>query len=252
YCIAIFILSLLFVACGDKNPPAEGFNKEGSDPEAIAIADDVMEAMGGRKAWDDTRYIRWNFFGRRYLLWDKKTGDVRIDIPYDSLVILTNVHDPSQGKARRKTGRIQHPDTLNAYLQRGRSIWINDAYWLVMPFKLKDSGVTLTYVGEGNSELGVPSDILELTFEEVGDTPQNKYRVYVSKNDPRLVNQWEFYRNAEDQSPSLVTPWTDYKPYGDILLSSGRGENMGNLTDIAVYEEVPDSTFVTLSPVSLD
>ena len=50
------------------NPAAEGFNLEASDEKAIALADEVMEAMGGRKNWDATRYIRWNFFGRRTLL----------------------------------------------------------------------------------------------------------------------------------------------------------------------------------------
>ncbi|MEJ2086172.1 MAG: hypothetical protein P8Y44_10915, partial [Acidobacteriota bacterium] len=49
----------------DENPPAPGFNAEASDDEAIVIADQVMEALGGRKAWDDTRYLTWNFFGRR-------------------------------------------------------------------------------------------------------------------------------------------------------------------------------------------
>ena len=48
-----------------ENPAAEGFNMEGSDPKAISIADEVMTAMGGRKNWNNTRYITWNFFGAR-------------------------------------------------------------------------------------------------------------------------------------------------------------------------------------------
>ena len=54
------------------NPPAEGFNAAASDDKAIALADQVMEKMGGRKNWDNTRYLHWNFFGRRTLLWIKK------------------------------------------------------------------------------------------------------------------------------------------------------------------------------------
>ena len=53
------------------NPPAEGFNLEASDSIAIALADSVMQASGGRKAWDDTHYVSWNFFGFRTLLWDQ-------------------------------------------------------------------------------------------------------------------------------------------------------------------------------------
>ena len=33
----------------EVNPPAKGFNLEASDQKAITIADEVMEAMGGRK-----------------------------------------------------------------------------------------------------------------------------------------------------------------------------------------------------------
>jgi len=35
------------------NPAADGFNESGSDAKAIAIADEVMKAMGGRMAWDN-------------------------------------------------------------------------------------------------------------------------------------------------------------------------------------------------------
>jgi hypothetical protein len=53
------------------NPAAEGFNESASDAKAIAIADEVMQAMGGRKAWDKTRYLSWKFFSFRQLTWDR-------------------------------------------------------------------------------------------------------------------------------------------------------------------------------------
>ena len=54
-----------------NNPPADGFNSAQSDIEAVEIADQVMMAMGGRAAWDATRYLAWDFFGARKLIWDK-------------------------------------------------------------------------------------------------------------------------------------------------------------------------------------
>ena len=71
-----------------SNPAAPGFNAAGSDSVAIQIADQVMYAQGGRKAWDKSRYFYWNFFGRRSLLWDKNGGKVRIEIPDDQLIII--------------------------------------------------------------------------------------------------------------------------------------------------------------------
>ncbi len=58
---------LITTAHAEDNAPAEGFNAADSDTKAIAIAiaDEVMSTMGGRKNWDDTRYITWRFFGFR-------------------------------------------------------------------------------------------------------------------------------------------------------------------------------------------
>jgi hypothetical protein len=67
--IILSLLCCLFLtgSFAQKNPPAAGFDEAGSDAKAIQIADMAMEAMGGRKNWDKTRYIAWNFFGNRKL-----------------------------------------------------------------------------------------------------------------------------------------------------------------------------------------
>jgi hypothetical protein len=228
-----------------ENPAADGFNQEASDEKAIAIADAVMEAMGGRKSWDQTRYIGWTFFGRRHLLWDKKTGNVRISMDNDSTVYQVNVFDQT-GRVKQDGMEQTEPDSIAKYLERAKSIWINDSYWLVMPFKLKDSGVTLKYVGQDTTLEGKAAEVLQLTFEEVGNTPQNKYLVYVD-TESNLVTQWDFYRNATDAEPGFQTPWKDYQKYGKIMLSGDRGR--AKLSDIAVYQSVPDSVFQVLGPI---
>lgn len=260
----IFSFSLIFVlalcACKtsqsteqantEVNPAASGFDLQNSDPKAIEIADEVMEAMGGRPAWDATDHIRWTFFGRRTLLWSKNTGNVRIDIPGDEMTILLNVHT-DKGRIMKAGVEMTDTDSLAKYLKRGKGIWINDSYWLVMPFKLKDSGVTLTYSGEGKTEEGVDADILELRFKEVGNTPQNKYLVYVEK-ESRLLTQWTFYRNADDEKPGFTTPWINYKQHGGILLSGDRGETprgKRELTNIAVYESLPASAYESFDEI---
>jgi hypothetical protein len=82
--------------------------------------------------------------------------------------------------------------------------------------------------------------VLQLTFDGVGVTPQNKYHVWVDKNS-RLVVQWAYFAQATDEEPRIISPWTDYKQHGRILLSGGRGER--NLSDIAVYETLPESIY---------
>lgn len=223
-----------------KNPAAQDFNADASDAKAIAIADEVMQVMGGRKAWDDAQYLSWTFFGNRKHIWDKKNKRCRIESPRQDLTILLNLEDNS-GSAKRGDHIYSQQDSLNHFLEMGKRWWINDSYWLVMPYKFKDSGVTLKYSGKGTTEEGRSSDVLELTFEEVGVTPDNKYLVYVDDNS-RLVTQWDYYTNYQDSLPRFKSPWSQYQRYGELLLSGGTlGER--KLTDITV--DAPSATVFT-------
>ncbi|MEM7656616.1 MAG: hypothetical protein AAF399_10845 [Bacteroidota bacterium] len=226
------------------NPAAEGFDEANSDAEAIAIADEVMEAMGGRRAWDTTRYFTWDFFGFRTLTWDKTENRVRIDLPGDTAVYILDMNTDT-GLAWEKGIALTDADSLANRMERAKSIWINDSYWLVMPFKLKDSGVTLTYVGKDSTEAGEVADLLELRFKDVGRTPQNKYQVWVNENS-RLVSQWAYFPQAEDTEPRFINPWLDYQPYGDLLLSGSRGER--GMENISVSQSMAEAVFEIESP----
>jgi hypothetical protein len=224
----------------DVNPPSAGFNIEDSDQKAIAIADSVMEAMGGRKAWDELRYVSWNFFGARDLIWDKQTGRVRIDFPARNEVYLINVKDES-GNVYVGDSLVAPADSLKVKVDQGKSIWINDSYWLFMPFKLKDSGVTLKYAREDTLPGGHPAHVLQLTFANVGVTPENKYEVYVDKED-YLVKQWCYFQKAGQDSASAVWPWDNYAKYDGLMLSADRSDDRGP-KNVKVYDELPEGVF---------
>jgi hypothetical protein len=130
-------------------------------------------------------------------------------------------------------------------LQKAKSIWINDSYWLVMPFKLKDTGVTLKYLGEDTLMTGDRCNLLQLTFEKVGDTPQNKYHVYVDLSD-NLVKQWAYFSNSTQDSANFVRPWDNYKQYGKILLSADRSDSSGP-RNVSVAQTLDPKLFTELS-----
>ena len=219
----------------DENPPAPGFDLAGSDPAAVRVADRTMQAMGGRKRWDDTRVIGWNFFGRRRLMWDRHAGVVRIEyLDQPGLEVAVELATRS-GHAWRERVAIEDPAELQPLLEAAYRHWINDSYWLVMPYKLKDSGVTLKYLG--SVQQGVRNfDRLGLTFSGVGVTPQNRYEVLVSQ-DRGLVEGWSYFENAADATPRFTSLWGDWRFYGGIQLSGDRGEN--KLTEIRVLTEPP-------------
>lgn len=224
----------------NRNPAADGFDTLNSDKKAIEWADAVMKAMGGRAKWDETRYLSWNFFGRRDLWWDKYTGDVRIESLNDSIIYLTNINT-NAGKVKIKGRELTDLDSLSNYLERAKSIWINDSYWLVMPFKLKDNGVTLKYLRDDSTMTGMPSHVLGLTFENVGDTPENKYEIFITKSDS-LVKQWAFYEQANQDSASAIWPWDNYKNYNGLKLSSDRSDNKGP-HNVNVYDTLSADVF---------
>lgn len=247
--ISILVVTIFFASCTNEeqvvevpsNPSAEGFDAANSDAKAIEIADAVMESMGGRKAWDDTKVIKWNFFGRRSLIWDKHLGDVRIQFgDNDSNIFITNIFT-HKGKIKLEGKELEQPDSILKYSAMAESIWINDAYWLFMPFKLKDSKTTLKYLEIDTAIGGVYSHKLQLTFNDIGDTPENKYWVYVDTT-TMLVNQWAYFNTKNDTTPRFVTPWNDYANYGNILLSSNRGKR--GISEIEVLDSVPSATFV--------
>lgn len=226
-----------------QNPAAEGFDLANSDPAAVELSDSIMAAMGGWENWQSTRFISWNFFDNRNLIWDKKRERVRIESLKDSITYVVDLKT-LKGKVWIKGQELTQSDSLDKMLKKAKSMWINDSYWLVMPFKLKDSGVTLKYLGEDTFKTGGKCNVLQLTFNNVGDTPQNKYYVYVDLTD-NLVKQWAYYNDANQDSANFVRPWDNYKRYGNILLSADRSDG-GGPKDVKVDAAMQEKIFSEL------
>ena len=247
--LSCFLLAIM--ACTETKKPAEiaiettekkdeqVFDTQKSDEQAIALADLVMEAHGGKESWDNTRYISWNFLGARDLVWDKYTGNVRIDFPAANSTYLININADS-GSVKIGDVVLSKNDSLDKYLEIGKQIWVNDSYWLVFPFKFKDPGVQLKYEGVDTTKNGQKAEVISLTFEKVGFTPQNKYKAYIDPN-THLILQWDFYRNASDSAASFQNVWTAYQAYGGIMLSSKRDSRV--LGNIKVQQEWDEQVF---------
>ncbi len=239
--LRVLLLALPLMTCAafaQDNPPMEGFDQASSDARAMEIADQVMDALGGRTNWDNTRYLSWSFF-RDDQVWDKWTGRFRWQ--QDSLVVLMNINT-REGAAY--ADGVPVPDS-DAAVARAYRNWANSGYWLLMPYKLKDSGVTLGYGGEGTTEDGREAYVLKLKFHEIGHTPNNRYDVYVDK-ETNLVTQWSYYASTADEAPGFTRPWENWTQHGKIMLSDGRGmldDGPFRLPNIGVYEELPDSVF---------
>jgi hypothetical protein len=230
------LLALLFSACANSAARPLG-PSDASEPHAVEIVQASLERMGGWPAWCAARHLHWTFFGRREHWWDKHTGDVRITS--GELVILMNV-TTKKGRAIESGVEVTEPAALDQALEKGFAWWVNDSYWVVMPWKLFDPGVVLREAGAGTLADGRAGHLVDVTFEGVGLTPANRYVVAIASDTGR-VEQWSFYASASDTEPKFTLPWTDWKELGGIWLATGHGE--GELWPTEVLSEAPAGTY---------
>ena len=235
------------VAAGSY-PAAAGFNQAGSDARAVAIADRVMREMGGYEAWGRTRYLAWSFFGGQYQVWDRQTDDFHWE--KDTLVANYNLRR-HEGQVFSRGRDVSATPTGQKVLGKLTGIWINNSYWLLLPFKLKDSGVTLTYKGPATTLRGAPADLLQLTFQNVGDTPQNRYEVLVNQA-TGLVDEWAYFAKADDAQPAFRRQWADYTRHGPVLLAADRSTaaKPARLDNIAAPATLPPGVMSSPTPIA--
>jgi hypothetical protein len=243
---AIAFFSVMACNSNPQKAAAPPFDLAGSDAKAVALADSVMAACGGRENWDNTRIVTWDWFGKRLNVWNKWTGDIRVESKRS--VVLMNLNT-MKGRAWKDGHEITEPDKLQRAIEYGYEAWANDSYWMFLPFKLKDGGVTLKYLGEDTTAEGQKAYVLSLTFNKVGLTPNNKHHVYIDKESKLLV-QWAYYMNAEDPEPNFVVPWKNYQKYGNILLADDRGQGARKKhLGLDVFDELPASVFNSPDPI---
>lgn len=246
---SIVLLFISLIACQQNTTPSQEASKTAQvilatgDSSAIALAKQVMLASGGLQTWNDIPAITWNFFGRRKLLWLKHQQKVRIDFVGKPLKMWVDLTNDTLGQVWMKDHYLTG-DSLQDFLAKTKSIWINDSYWLNFPFKLLDEGVRLTDSGADTNMLGEPSHTFLMSFDNVGDTPNNRYKVYVSDS-TKLINQWDYFRDSLSTSPDLATTFEAYQRFGGVLLSQKRSGS--ELSDIQVFSSFDADSLMDLS-----
>ena len=170
------------------------------DPKAVQIAESLVEAMGGKEARERARYLEYAFLvvspdgayrTRRYHLWDTWEGRYRYESRPDgnpAQLVLFNVNT-REGEVYFD-GELASGEEAAKALEAAYGAYINDSYWLMMPWKWLDPGVKLEYAGEEEHN-GQMCDVVKLSFEQVGLTPGDVYRGYVSRQSGLMV-RWTY------------------------------------------------------------
>ena len=248
---ALFGLCML-AACASDSP--EDLEDGGSDARALKIAKEVMKALGGRGQFNAVRYLSFHFVGERDSQrvsdwrhdWDRQKGDYRLEGKNDKgdeLLMVFNLLN-REGEAY-KNGLPVEGEECRGLLEFAYGRFINDTYWLLMPYKLRDPGVMLTFDGEeviNNQRY----EIIKLRFApSVGLTPQNVYRVFVEPSTSR-IHRWEYF--PEEGKEPRPAWWNDWRQFDGLTLALERkfeGRNTRLLFEnVVASKEVPPGIFI--------
>ncbi|HZE88741.1 MAG TPA: hypothetical protein VE404_04290 [Verrucomicrobiae bacterium] len=236
------------------------------DAKAVAVADAVMKAGGGDAGWASAPYMRFTFAvekdgalrASRTHFWDRVKN--RIHVEWTSKdgksVVCVEYLDSKEGVCSVGDQALFEGEAKN-YLDNAYEMWINDTYWLLMPYKMKDAGVHLKYDGEVK-EGSTTYDKVLLTFEDVGLTPKDRYWAFVNRQTHRM-DKWAYILQDDQGKPGTGDPttwkWVNWQKYGNVVLSNEKvsvdGKTKILFKDLAVFNDLPDDVFSKSAKVDL-
>lgn len=265
--ILAIVLALIVSACMEQ--PADTSGASAMDTLAVqtradSVAMNVYQEFGGPDAWSSLRLLRFDFAGgtdstrnlRARHLWNRESGDYRVEMPQgeDSVyVALFNVN--TRSGSVYLNGEPVDTTRETELLQNAYRRFVNDSYWLLMPVKMFDPGVTRAYVADSSD---ADTDVLRLSFSDVGLTPGDQYWIYVDRETGR-IEKWAYQlqHHGPDHVPQPIE-WSGYKtmeaPGGEVLVSERKvGPGFVLYTDnVAVPTEVEDGAFTDPNPMLSD
>lgn len=223
-----------------------------SPPEKLA--EKIVKASGGQKAWDNSRYFQFTFrvdrsdgksFDRKHY-WDRYSGNYRVeytDKEQNPVIVLFNT-GTKNGQVFINGVRTATDTLASKHLERAYRLFINDTYWLVSPLKLEEPGVNSEElpeepVGKTNCR------VLHIWFNSgTGLTPGDQYWFYADKHTGEVV-RWKYL--LQDESDTTFVDWGPYKELGGLklpVIKTARDKSFRiSFPDAAVLKDINPDLF---------
>jgi uncharacterized protein DUF6503 len=205
-----------------------------------ALAQDPMPmvqametAMGGKANMDKMRFLRFDWVvekngtevARARHLWDRSTGRYRVEWrARDGRQVLSLLNVNTQAGRVWVNGAAATPQDSTDMLKRAYARYINDTYWLLMPWKLEDPGAKVESAGKTTVD-GQEYELLHVSFDNVGLTPGDQYWAYINPSTHRM-DRWAYFLQGTEGTPSIEAAtawnWSDWRSSGDVLFACER------------------------------
>ena len=123
-------------------------------------------AAVNKPAWDSTQWVKWTFRGGHEYLWDKFQQKVKVKWD-DHEVILDLVNRQDTAK---ESGVVITGEDAKKLADKAYSLFCNDSFWFIAPFKLTDPGTQRSIVSMPDGRRG-----LKVSYTNGGTTPGDSY-----------------------------------------------------------------------------
>ena len=158
------------------------------------IIDEIWEYSGGKKSWDDSRFLfftcRANFGDNSQLnehLWDRSTGDYRFETTTPDkkrLIVLFNIH--TQKGTPYINQRPVSGSEAKKYLETAYKAFVHDSFWLLAPLELDN---TVTSLQDPEMLDGKLYQVIHARFSKK-QAPVTDLWLYVNPETGK-INQWK-------------------------------------------------------------
>lgn len=183
--ILVAVVGLVALYFSLKQPLPDG--AEGAKAEELANT--MLDALN-YEGYQNLEEISWTFRGENSYVWNKKESTVLAQ--FGDNEVLLNFKN-GKHKVIKGSGETIIADT--------KANFYNDSFWLVAPFKIRDTGVTRKYV-ETKDGPG-----LLVTYHSGGVTPGDSYLWVLDEgNRPKY---WRFWTQIVP-IPGMKFEWTGW------------------------------------------
>lgn len=158
---------IVFLASNEKRPTVQ------PTEEADALAKKMLLALNA-PAWDSTQVLTWRYATKHTHVWDKKNGFIAAI--WDDIKVVQRTDDWHIGKVFKNNQEITGKEA-NKKLEKAWSLFCNNSFWLIAPYKAFDAGTKRSIVKDekGNAQLLV-------SYESGGVTPGDAYLWQLDKD----------------------------------------------------------------------
>lgn len=205
--LSVIVISLLASVAAMRGADEAATNMP---PAAV----DMWKAMGGDN-WSKVKEIDFNFV-----------------VEQDGKALFTAQHKwnvaagtdnvkwtDKEGKAHDVTANLTKPategDEKTAYAR-----WVNDSYWLLAPLKLKDKGVKVEAGGPKDMN-GTSVETINLSFDNVGLTPTDKYVIYIDPQ-TKMPKAWDYIPAT---GTGMQATWEKFQDFNGLKLATEHNFN---------------------------